>query len=114
MATASEKRNGRNGSQSRTPIWSKRFWPVEVSVFEFVHDGRPTHSVKITKSFRRDEESEWESSDYLSGNDLLAAAELLRDAYQFVQARVQKAFAAKRDDSAAIGNPEAAAEAIPF
>jgi hypothetical protein len=94
-------------------VWTRKFWPVEIAVFEYINgDGRPQHSVKLTKSFRRDEESDWESTDFLSGQDLLAAKELLADAYRFIQARLQKAFEGRKD-SEVMSGVEADAEAIP-
>jgi hypothetical protein len=88
---------------------------VEVAVFEYSNgDGRPSHSVKLSKSFRRDPDSDWESTDYLSASDLLAARKLLRDAYQFVQARLQKAFASRQDTSEPLSEVESAAETTPF
>ena len=99
-------------SAKRRPVWTRKYWPVEIAVFEYVNgDGRPNHSVKLTKSFRRDDESEWESSDFLSAQDILAARELLADAYRFVQARVQKSFESRQD---AERSSDAEAEAVRF
>jgi len=41
--------------------------------------------VKLTRSFRRDEESDWETTEYLSPQDLLPAARLLGEAYEAIQ-----------------------------
>ena len=69
--------------------------------------------MKLTKSFKRDKESEWETTDFLSTQDILIAKELLTDAYRFIQARLQKAFES-RQDSEVMNEVEADAEAIPF
>jgi hypothetical protein len=106
---------GTNGQATkRRPVWTRKFWPVEIAVFEYVNgDGRPQHSVKLSKSFRRDEESEWETTDFLSTPDILIAKELLTEAYRFIQARLQKAFESRKD-SEVMSDVEADAEAIPF
>jgi hypothetical protein len=106
---------GKNGQAAkRRPVWSKKYWPVEIAVFEYVNgDERPQHSVKLTKSFRRDEESEWETTDFFSGQDLLPARELLGEAYRFIQARLQRAFES-RNGSEVTSSVEADAEAIHF
>jgi hypothetical protein len=106
---------GTNGQTTKSrPIWSRKFWPVEIAVFEYVNgDGRPQQSVKLRKSFRRDEESEWETTEYLSAPDILIAKELLTDAYRFIQARLQKAFESRKESEAEM-RVEADAEAIPF
>lgn len=92
MATASKATNG-NGSRKQRPIFSKTYFPVQVAVFEHTTDGgRPNHSVKLTRTFRRDEESEWETSEYLGAQDLLPAAKLLSEAYEAVQMRLDEAY----------------------
>ncbi len=78
MAAATTK-NGK--ATKRRPVFSKKYWPVQVSVFEFENDGRINHSVELTRSFRRDEESDWETSSYLSAQDLLPASKLLSETY---------------------------------
>ena len=109
MATST---NGQ--STKRRPIWSRKYWPVEVAVFEYTNgDGRPQHSVKLSKSFRRNEETDWETTDFLSAQDILIAKELLSDAYRFIQARLQKAFESRKD-SEVVNEVETDAEAIPF
>jgi hypothetical protein len=68
-------------------------WPnVVPRVFEHSNEGRPNYSVKLSRSFRRDEESEWESTEYLGVQDLLPAARLLGEAYDAIQARQDEAF----------------------
>ena len=106
---------GTNGQATkRRPVWTRKFWPVEIAVFEYVNgDGRPQHSVKLSKSFRRDEESDWETTDFLSAQDVLIAKELLTEAYRFIQARLQKAFESRKD-SEAMNEVEVDAEGIPF
>ena len=61
-------------------------------MFEHTNDGRMNFSVKLTRSFKRDEESEWETTEYLSPQDLLPAARLLGEAYEAIQARQDKAY----------------------
>jgi hypothetical protein len=108
MATTTAAKSGKK----QTPVFSKRFFPVQVAVFEYENEGRLNHSVKLTRSFRRSEESEWETSEYLSTQDLLPAAKLLSEAYSAIQARMQKAYAERRIDSE--GNGDAVTDDIPF
>lgn len=61
-------------------------------MFEHTNDGRMNFSVKLTRSFKRDEESEWETTEYLSPQDLLPAARLLGEAYEAIQARQDQAY----------------------
>ena len=93
MATTTQSRENGNGkseqSRKQRPIWSKGF-PIKVAVFEFAtSNGPPNYSVKLTRSFKRDEESEWETSDYLGAQDLLRASRLLEAADAFVQSRLE-------------------------
>lgn len=101
--------NGKTGTKSR-PIFSKKYWPVQVAVFEFRNDGRLNHSIEMTRSFRRGEESTWETSPYLTTADLLPAARLLGEAYSVIQARIQQDLADRRTETA----EETVAEAVPF
>jgi hypothetical protein len=73
MATAT-KSGAKKGSAKPRPIFAKTYFPVQVAVFEHSNDGRANYSVKLTRSFRRDEESEWETTEYLGVQDLLPAA----------------------------------------
>ena len=91
MATAT-KSGAKNGSAKPRPIFAKTYFPVQVAVFEHSNDGRANYSVKLTRSFRRDEESEWETTEYLSPQDLLPAARLLGEAYEAIQARQDEAY----------------------
>ncbi len=92
MATAT-----RNGKKQR-PVFAKSYWPVSVAVFEHKNeDGRLNHSVRLSRTFRRNEESDWETTEYLSVNDLLPAAKLLAEAYDVIQDRLQKAYADRGD-----------------
>lgn len=94
-----------NGRKQR-PVFSKRYFPVEIAVFEHKNDdGRLNHSVRLTRTFRRDEESEWEQTEYLATQDLLPAGELLSEAYVFIQGRLQAAYADSREaEPAGAGN----------
>lgn len=104
MATTNTRngnsKSGNSKAAKRRPVFSKRYWPVQVAVFEFENDGRLNHSIELTRTFRRDEDSEWETSSYLTSQDLLPAAKLLGEAYSVIQSRVQKEFADRnsRDD----------------
>lgn len=94
MATSVKNGNGKQGSkqqapQKQRPVFSKKYWPVQVAVFEFRNGERLNHSIELTRSFRRDEESEWETTHYLQADDLLQAAKLLEDAYSVIQSRIQ-------------------------
>lgn len=106
MATGTTNRvrgNGRSEAQSngsghkQRPVWTKKGFPLEVAVFEFTNEDGPSNfSVKLTRSFRRDEESEWESSDYLGGSDLLRASQLLLAADAFIQERLDAEYRSRR------------------
>jgi hypothetical protein len=79
MATTSK--SAKNGTAKRRPVFAKTYFPV-----------RTNFSVKLTRSFRRDDESEWETTEYLSPQDLLPAARLLGEAYEAIQARQDEAY----------------------
>jgi hypothetical protein len=83
----------------KRPVFSKRYWPVQVAVFEFESDGRVNHSIEVTRTFRRDGESEWETTPYLTTQDLLPAAKLLDEAYSEIQARIQRILAERNGDA---------------
>lgn len=112
MATASVKNGSAKSGQTKAaknrPVFSKKYWPVQISVFEFENDGRLNHSVELTRTFRRDEESEWETTSYLTAQDLLPAAKLLGEAYSVIQARIQKDFAERH------GHTTDSNEPVPF
>lgn len=91
MATAT-KSGAKKGAAKPRPIFAKSYFPVQVAVFEHANDGRTNFSVKLTRSFRRDEESEWETTEYLGVQDLLPAARLLGEAYEAIQARQDEAY----------------------
>lgn len=75
----------------RRPIFSRTFFPVQVAVFEHTGENeRKNYSVKVTRTFRRTEESEWETSEYLGVADLLPAAQLLTAAYEAIQDRLEQ------------------------
>lgn len=101
MATASTKSdNGQATTKRRRPVFSKKYWPVQVSVFEFQNDDRLNHSVELTRTFRRDKDSEWETTTFLTTDDLLPAAKLLGEAYSVIQARIQKEIAERSGQTA--------------
>lgn len=88
-------------NKKSTIVLSKRYFPVEIAVFEHTDgDSRPSYTVKLTRSFRRNEGSEWETTDYLSPQDLLPAARLLGEAYGAIQAKLQKAYEERREAAA--------------
>lgn len=95
MATTSV-RNGSAKTAKQRPVFSKRYWPVSVAVFEFRNDERLNHSIELTRTFRRDSESEWETTTFLTTDDLLPAAKLLGEAYCVAQARIQKDLAERK------------------
>lgn len=86
MATATKSGAKKNGAKPR-PIFAKSYFPVQVAVFEHTNEGRTNYSIKLTRSFKRDEESSWETTEYLSSQDLLPAARLLGEAYEAIQSR---------------------------
>lgn len=117
MAT---QQNGQESSGKQRPVFSKRYFPVQLAVFEYRNgqDQRLNHSIKLTRTFRRDAESEWESSDYLAPEDALVAAQLLTEAYMWVQRRRNEDYRERRsqqDDAveAVMAGAELPAE-IPF
>lgn len=101
MATTKTKEDSRNGKAGKQrPVWTKKRFPLQVAVFEFSNtNGTPNFSVKLTRSFRRDEESEWETTDYLGANDLLSGSRLLEAAYEFIQTRLESDYERRKDDS---------------
>ncbi|MFO0915912.1 MAG: hypothetical protein U0795_23335 [Pirellulales bacterium] len=101
MATSAKNGNGK--AAKKRPVISKRYWPVQVAVFEFENEGRVNHSIEVTRTFRRDGESEWETSSYLTSQDLLPAARLLEEAYSEIQARMQRHFADRHGDAGSDG-----------
>ncbi len=109
MASVSAKNGSAKSGQTKAaknrPVFSKKYWPVQISVFEFQNDERINHSVEITRTFRRDEESEWETTTYLTAQDLLPAAKLLDEAYSVIQARIQKDFAERNGQTADSDEP---------
>ena len=103
MATQSQRRvEGKQASDSsrkQRPVWTKKGFPLTVAVFEFsMENGPPNFSVKLTRSFRREENSPWENSEYLGGGDLLRAAKLLEAADAFVQSRLEAEYRSRKDE----------------
>ena len=102
MASATQSRGTANSRTKRDekqrPAWSKKAFPLSIAVFEFENNGDvpPNFSVKLQRTFRRDEDSDWEQSEYLSGNDLLRAAKLFEDADEFVQSRIEAYYAERK------------------
>lgn len=92
MATTRERNGETNGSKKKRPVFVRKYFPVEVAVFEFTNDERLNHSVNLMRTFRRDEESDWETTSFLTASDLLPAAKLLGEAYSFIQGRLQQAY----------------------
>ncbi len=96
---ATNTRSGNVKAAKKRPVFSKRYWPVQIAVFEFENDGRVNHSIEVTRTFRRDGESEWETTPYLTPQDLLPAAKLLDEAYSEIQARIQRILAERNGDA---------------
>ena len=86
------KSGAKKGAAKPRPIFAKTYFPVQVAVFEHSNDGRANYSVKLTRSFRRDDQSEWETTEYLGAQDLLPAARLLGEAYEAIQARQDEVY----------------------
>lgn len=98
-SSAAAEKNG--SSHKLRPVYAKRSFPLQVAVFEFpTTDGPPNFSVKLTRSFRRDDDSDWEATEYLSGKDLLRAAKLLEAADSFVQHRLEADYQARKATAA--------------
>jgi len=97
MATTSKA--AKNGAAKQRPVFAKAYFPVQVAVFEHSNDGRRNYSVKLTRTFRRDEDSEWETTEYLGPQDLLPAARLLGEAFEAIQARQDEAYRERQDGS---------------
>jgi hypothetical protein len=103
MATQTQSPvNGTSASESgrkQRPAWTKNGFPLTVAVFEFpTENGPPNFSVKLTRSFKRDENSEWENTEYLGGNDCLRAAKLLEAADAFVQSRLEADYRSRKQE----------------
>jgi hypothetical protein len=97
---------GKNGTEQsgsghkQRPVWTKKGFPLQVAVFEFSNENAPpSFSVKLTRSFKRQDSGEWETTDYLSAPDLLRAAKLLEAADAFVQNRLEADYQSKRATS---------------
>ncbi|MDX1963907.1 MAG: hypothetical protein SFX18_12190 [Pirellulales bacterium] len=103
MATGTKNGAKKNAAKPR-PIFAKTYFPVQVAVFEHSGDDRTNYSVKLTRSFRRDEESEWESTEYLGAQDLLPAARLLGEAFEAIQARQDNAYRARHQSDEGRGD----------
>lgn len=106
-ANASPKNVNSNSDSARKqrPVWSKGF-PLTIAVFEFPNangDGPPNFSVKLTRTFRRDENSEWENSEYLGASDLLRGAKLLEAADAFVQSRLEADYRSRKAERDEVG-----------
>lgn len=96
----SEKQEVSEGRKQR-PVWSKKGFPLTIAVFEFPNasgDAPPNFSVKLSRTFRRDEDSEWENTEYLGGGDLLRAAKLLEAADAFVQSRLETFYRTRKEE----------------
>lgn len=99
QSVVEEKTTSDNGRKQR-PVWTRKGFPITVAVFEFpTENGLPNFSVKLTRTFRRDENSEWENSEYLGGGDLLRAAKLLEAADAFVQSRLEAEYRSRKDEA---------------
>lgn len=109
MATATKAESRSGGAKKQRPVWTKKRFPLEVAVFEFPNENTaPNFSVKLTRSFRRDEESDWETTDYLGASDLLSGARLLEAAYEFIQGRLEADYERRKGET-----PEAGVD-IPY
>jgi hypothetical protein len=97
MATATK--SAKNGAPKQRPVFAKVYFPVQIAVFEHEHNERRNYSVKLTRSFRRDEENEWETTEYLGPQDLLPAARLLGEAYEAIQSRLDSAYRERQGQS---------------
>lgn len=62
------------------PIDRVRFGRIEAAIWRNNGEKGPWHAVTLSRSFK-DKEGKFQSSDSLSGPDLLIAAEALRQAY---------------------------------
>lgn len=112
MATATAARksaNSRNDSgQKQQPVWKMGF-PTTVGVFEFPSNddvSPPNFTVGVTKAFRRDENSEYEYSQYLNGEDCLRAAKLLEEADSYIQSRREEFYRTRKAQRNAEENGE--------
>jgi hypothetical protein len=103
MATeAAVRQSGSNvaSGKKQRPAWTKKSFPLTVAVFEFPSEnGPPNFSVKLSRSFRRDEKSPWENTEYLGGGDLLRASKLYEYADAFVQKRLQDHYEVKQEEN---------------
>ncbi len=102
-ATAS-KSGSEHGSAQPRPNFAKTYFPVQAAEFEHANDGRANYSVKLSRSFRRDEGSAWETAEYLGTQDLLPAARLLGEAYEAIWARQDKLHRERQQPEEGSGN----------
>lgn len=56
-------------------------FPVECAIWKREKDGNAWYSINVSKSYK-DDDGVWQSTNYLNGRDLLAAAALLQDAHR--------------------------------
>lgn len=84
-------------------VFERVFFPVKVAVFEHQgEEGRVNYTAKVTKSFRRGEDAEWENSDYLGTDDLLPGAKLMEAAHAYIMSKQQASYQRKREDRQAV------------
>ncbi|QEG36087.1 hypothetical protein [Bythopirellula goksoeyrii] len=89
LAKQQESSASENGRKQR-PVWTKTGFSLTIALFEFPSEnGAPNFSVKLTRTFKRDEESPWENSEHLGGGDFNRASQLYEYADAFVQSRLQ-------------------------
>lgn len=64
------------------PVYTLRKGAVQLAAWEKVgEDGRKGYSVKLNRRYKDKATGEWKDSPFFFDNDLLVAAELLREAF---------------------------------
>lgn len=90
------KRNG-GGDKPRKPIQVIRISTLSASIWENDGDNGKWHSVTLQRSYKG-KGGEWEYSESLNRNDLLVAAELLRQAFVAIIERQRELRESDKDE----------------
>ena len=82
---------------TKKPIDKVRFGAVTAAIWENPGDNGPWYNVTLSRTYRDKKTDKLEDSASLSGNDILAGAEALRQAYL----RIHELRAASKSDESA-------------
>jgi len=96
MNTQDDSASDNRGNGKSPPVFTRKAWPLQVAVFEFENESGVNHSIELTRVFRRAQAAKWETTTWLNRDDLLPAAKLLTDAYDFVRERAETSYRSGR------------------